>query len=647
MDSVSIAQALSGPLLVKLVLAPVLGAVFLYLRRRETEGLMTGYVFVTLFLAFRDILFAFLPIPDLYRISDLLLFGFLCRVATSSFSRGPGLWAVLAVDFFAALLLGLKALFGFAPGLPSEVLRFVAVVPVVAAAVLPSIRKDETETPSRVLALGFRIPFTVGSIAYLVVGAFLGADSPIFHYAAVPLFYGLILAIGFVFMSILLKELVQAVGYYEESIDSLYELLLSAGTAVKAEFSIQEVLDSMAAVFTEKAGADGGAILLTEEFEEAVSVRAVHGSFPPPFKLPESLPRAEERVVDFVRHARFKLGEGLLGEVAQTGKQLFIADAALDPRVARNGEEPWLRLTSFIAAPLIVRDRIIGALALSKSGGEPFDERDFDRAKLLANFGSIAVANSFSFLEAAERSDIEREAAIAEGVQKTIVPKKLADLGAFSFGVFTTPARGVCSDYYDVIQTRADRAVLAVGDVAGKGVAAGIVMAMIRSILHLITNSAKDTATLLSWVNRGISGKVDLDHFATLSLVAVDATTGEAEFANAAHQPLLIYRKDSDAIETVDIKSIPIGVERATEYSAKRLRIRPGDVLVMYTDGIVEAMNEQGRQFGRKNLGNAILRSRDLPAREIAEAIRDDVAEFSGRSRQHDDQTVLVLKAKP
>ncbi len=646
MDSVSIAQALSGPLLVKLVLAPVLGAVFLYLRRRETEGLMTGYTLVVLFLAIRDVLFAFLPIADLYRISDLLLFGLLCRVATSSFARGPGLWVVLAVDVFAALLLGLKALFGFAPGLPSEVLRFVAVVPVVASAVLPSLRKDETETPSRVLALRFRIPFTVGSLAYLVVGALLGAESPIFHYAAVPLFYGLILAIGFVFMSILLKELVQAVGYYEESIDSLYELLLSAGTAVKAEFSIQEVLDSMAAVFTEKAGADGGAILLTEEFEEAVSVRAVHGSFPPPFKLPESLPRTEERVVDFVRHARFKLGEGLLGEVAQTGKQLFIADAALDPRVARNGEEPWLRLTSFIAAPLIVRDRIIGALALAKSGGEPFDERDFDRAKLLANFGSIAVANSFSFLEAAERSDIEREAAIAEGVQKTIVPKKLADLGAFSFGVFTMPARGVCSDYYDVIQTRADRAVLAVGDVAGKGVAAGIVMAMIRSILHLITNSAKDTATLLSWVNRGISGKVDLDHFATLSLVAVDATTGEAEFANAAHQPLLIYRKDSDAIETVDIKSIPIGVERATEYSAKRLRIRPGDVLVMYTDGIVEAMNEQGRQFGRKNLGNAILRSRDLPAKEIAEAIRDDVAEFSGRSRRHDDQTVLVLKAK-
>ena len=108
---------------------------------------------------------------------------------------------------------------------------------------------------------------------------------------------------------------------------------------------------------------------------------------------------------------------------------------------------------------------------MAKSGQGVFSERDFDRCKLLANFGSIAVANSFSFLEAAERSDIEREADIAANVQGTLLPKKLPDVRGFAFGAFASSARGVCSDYYDIIQTKPDKAVIAVGDVAGKGVA--------------------------------------------------------------------------------------------------------------------------------------------------------------------------------
>ena len=260
-----------------------------------------------------------------------------------------------------------------------------------------------------------------------------------------------------------------------------------------------------------------------------------------------------------------------------------------------------------------------------------FSERDFDRCKLLANFGSIAVANSFTFLEAAERSDIEREAAIAENVQKTMLPKKLPVLRGLGFGAFSSPARGVCSDYYDVIQTRADKAVLVIGDVAGKGVgAASLVMVMLRSILHLITNSTKDAATLLQWMNRGISGMVDMDHFATVSLVDADASSGSLELANAGHQPVVIYRAHADAIETVEVKSVPIGVERTTVYAAKRLALGAGDVLVMYTDGIIEAMNAQGKRSGRKNLGNIVQETTRFLHRISPTRIRAELLEFTG-----------------
>lgn len=639
-------QALNGAPLLKLVLALVLGGAFLLLRRKETEGVMSGFAALALFFLVRDLLFGFLPRDLLFRLTDLLAFGALAYICLAPFGAGWELALAVGLDAAAALYLALGGLAGLLP-FPqgAELCLFAALFPLTALWFLPP-RLASSASPARELIVEERLPLLAAGSAYLLAEALLGAQSPFFQAFFVPAWYIFLLFLAFRFSEILRRQLVAAVDYYEDSIESLYELLLSsAGTASTASSAMQEALDNMARVGVEKTGADGGAIFLTEEFEDVISMRALAGTFPPPFKLPESLPRSEERVSSYIRHARFKLGEGLLGEAAQTGKALYIPDALSDSRVARNGEDEWLRLSSLIATPLVVKDRSIGVLAVAKSGGEPFTERDFDRAKLLSSFGSISVANSFSFLEAVERSDIEHEAAIALGIQKMVEPKAFPSVEGLSFAGFTLAARGVCSDYYDCIQTRIDRVVLAVGDVAGKGVQAGLVMAMIRAILHLITNSTKDASTLLSWVNRGITGQVDVDHFATLGLVSVNASTGEVEFANAAQQPLLVFRKDSGAIETVDIKSIPIGVERSTEYGVKRFKLRPGDILAMYTDGLVEAMNDQGKQYGRKNLGAAVAASGDLPAAAIAEAIRKDVEEFAGRSRQHDDLTVLVMKA--
>ncbi len=165
---------------------------------------------------------------------------------------------------------------------------------------------------------------------------------------------------------------------------------------------------------------------------------------------------------------------------------------------------------------------------------------------------------------------------------------------------------------------------------AGKGVAASIVLVMVRSILHLITASTKDVATLLQWVNRGITGKVDLDHYATLCLAAVDSSSGVVELANAGHQPALLCRSSDGPLETFESKSVPIGVERGTIFVSARFALTEGDVLVLYTDGIVETMNAQGKQYGRKSLGAVVQRCRELSPSEIAEQIQEDLMGFAG-----------------
>lgn len=639
----SIISVLSGPLLAKLVLAAALIAVFVFLRKKDTEGAMTGYAFIACFLIARDIIFV--PVSDsrLYNVSDLVLMGGLLFMSLKPFRLGWPYWVSVALDCAAIVVLLLED-FGMNLGLPADSLRLVALVPVVSLALVPLLSYKEADTPARTLSLRAALPLSLGSAIYIVAGTILGTGHPIFRVLATPLFYGLIFVIALIFTDIIQGQLVSAVNYYEESVDSLYDLLLSTGTAMRSETFLQDVVDNMVRTVVERTGADGGILLLSDEFEETVSVRALSGSYPPPFKLPENLPKTQDRVESFLRHARFKLGEGILGEVSRTGKHVYVPQAGPDSPLPDNGDEAWLKAGAFIASPLIVRDRIIGAISVAKTGQGSFSERDFDRCKLLANFGSIAVANSFSFLEAAERSDIEREADIAAEVQSSLIPKKLPEVRGFSFGAYASSAHGVCSDYYDIIQTRADKAVIAVGDVAGKGVAASIVLVMVRSILHLITASTKDVATLLQWVNRGITGKVDLDHYATLCLAAVDSSSGVIDLANAGHQPALLCRSAEGPLETFESKSVPIGVERGTTFTSARFALAEGDVLVLYTDGIVETMNPQGKQYGRKSLGAVVQRYRELSPSEIAEQIGEDLLGFAGTTRPHDDRTVLVIK---
>ncbi|MEI6876233.1 MAG: GAF domain-containing protein, partial [Spirochaetota bacterium] len=412
MDWERVAQALSGPELVKLVLASILIVAFVFWQRKEAEGVMRGYVVVAGFALARDILFLLVPQPELYRASDLLLLALVALAFGLPLGGGALLYAAVAFAGLAGLL---ALILGYLHStmIPPGFFLVAGLAPVAILFLYGSEKSDLAEGQTRRLIRKVRYPLALASFAYLVAESILGPGDFWFQSAAVSIYYAAISLVGFVFVDVLRDELISAVEYYEESVDSLFELLSATGSVIKVGFSLQEVLDGMVGIMVSKTGADGGIVLLAEEGEEVVAVRALQGNFPPPFKLPDSLPKDEERVTAHVRHARFKIGEGFFGELARDGSALLSTDASADPRIFRNGDEEWLRLRSLMVAPLIARDRIIGLLAVSRVGPEPFGERDFDRLKLIASFGALSVSEAFTFLEAADRSDIDREAAIA------------------------------------------------------------------------------------------------------------------------------------------------------------------------------------------------------------------------------------------
>ncbi|MBN2875202.1 MAG: SpoIIE family protein phosphatase [Spirochaetales bacterium] len=639
---------IASPLLARLLVLVCGAAVFVALRRKDTEGQAGFFLAIILILALRDGLLSMFAVPELRYPTDVLYVSVVLFVYASPFKPARlALFATLAINLAAMGLYASRVYAGAVGFIPVWAYDLVPVVNGVLIAVVGiANRRDPEAGAARMAAATW--PYASAAITlYAALVLAVGDEATPIRWLVAPASYTWLVFAGLAGLRLHDDETLAAINYYEAAIDSLYNLSFRVGTVLKGSFSTEDVLGSMNEVLISETGASGGTIYLVDEFDDIIVAKAYSGAFPPPFALPESLPRKANRVESYMRHAQFRLGENVLGEVARTGKNIYEPDAATTDRAAGNGDEDFLRLSSLMAVPLMVEEKIIGVAAVAKNEpGSQFSEADFDRFKLLANFGTLAVSNFFSFLEANERSGIEKSAGIAAEIQRTIIPKKLPQFPTLGIGAYTTPARGVSGDYYDVIRTRGDRIVGVVGDVAGKGVSAALIMVMIRSILHLITNTDKDIATVLDWVNRGITGKIDMDHYATLGIVAVNIETGELEYANASHQPLLVYRRASDTIETIDIKSVPIGVERATEYHRKALRLYDGDMAVMYTDGMVEAMNEQGKQFGRKSISQTIIRNRDLSPKDIVGKIRTELASFIGNARQHDDQTILIFKMK-
>jgi phosphoserine phosphatase RsbU/P len=621
---------------------------------KADKGPRTRYFFTAVCLLFaRDLLAVFFSSDIVFFASDIALLCVLLFALGVPATRGRLVTSFIAVGVAAAAL---ATYLSFSPDPEESTVVFPRVSLLIYALFFGAIvafvprRAEEASDP---MAGGEPGAVAVGGTAFLAVGygayagliAVFGYQSDLSQYVFMPLSYTLIFVLLLRLNAEREARIEEERAYYAGAIGSVYDFLESTSEPFKTEQSMEGLLDRANQVAVVETKADGGVLFLVDEFDDVIAARSYYGQFPPPFKLPNDLPKKAPRVETFVRNAQFKVGESIFGEVAQTGKAAFIVDAASDARVFVNGDEDFLSYKSLIVAPFVVGGRTIGILAVVKKT-ESFSKRDFDRCCVLADFGALVVNNLLEILERSETTDIEKEAAIAGDIQRTLLPKKLPDFDKLLFGGFTLPARGVCGDYYDIIQTRKDKFAIVMGDVAGKGITASLVMVMIRSILHLVTNTNRDSATVLNWVNKGITGKIDVDHYATLSVLSVNLENGEVEYANASHQPMLIYRREARSIETVEIKSLPIGVERKTEYQQVPLKLKNGDIIILYTDGLVEAMNDQGKQYGRKNLGNIVMKNRDLSAKDIAAKVRADLQDFVGQARQHDDQSLLVLKAK-
>lgn len=423
------------------------------------------------------------------------------------------------------------------------------------------------------------------------------------------------------------------------------DFVFQAADSFNRNSELNQLIDFINESLIREIKADGGAILLIDDFEDVIAVRSFSGSFPPPYKLPDDVPHKFIRVETHMRFAQFGLDENIFGQIARNGKPELITNPTADERIFQNEDEDFLKCGSYIIIPMVIKGTVIGVAALARSAtSTPFSSEEFENAQVLTDFACASIKNVYSFQEYVEHSDLTRESEIAGKIQKTLHPQLLPAIPGLSMGNYYNPIDGVCGDYYDVLPSRNDRISFILGDIAGKGMNSLVIMVMIRAIMRLIVNTTQSASTILSWANRGIAIENNIDHFASLSLINYDSTNHKIQYATAGSNPILYYNAEKAAFEKLITSTEPIGVEKTSVYADKEIQVSSNDILVLYSDGLTEATNAQGKQYTAERLMAVVEQNKALSGKEIAGLVKTDIKNFTGSVHQHDDQTLLVIK---
>lgn len=422
-------------------------------------------------------------------------------------------------------------------------------------------------------------------------------------------------------------------------------IVSSAADGFSKQDGQQHLLDDINKKMIEVTGADGGAVLMVDDFDDVVAVKSFAGDFPPPYELPADLPHKEIRVSTSFKYAQFPFKGNIFGNVVTKGEAELIENPVADERIFQNGPEDFLKAKSYIFVPLKIGSNVIGLAALAKIASKnAFSSDEFERAKTLGEFASIALKSSLSFKEVMDKNELTKESVIAGRLQGVINPKKIPPMPGFTLGNYSDFSSGVVGDFYDVIPSRKDRVSFILGDIAGKGMNSLMIMVMVRAMIRLVVNTTQTAATILGWANKGICSETSLDHFGSVALMNYDPTKKHFQIATSGTIPVFVFSAKSKQLKQVSGTFEPIGVEKTTVYKDIDFNVNTGDLVVTFSDGVVEALNGEGQQYSLENLKNVIVTNSALAGKDIAAKVKADMKKFLGTEKLHDDQTLLVVK---
>lgn len=402
-------------------------------------------------------------------------------------------------------------------------------------------------------------------------------------------------------------------------------------------------------------GASAGAVYLLDRERGRLHVHATIGVFPPIVGgIDGELDPNQGQVRQVERMVRMQeavVGQGLVGEVASTGHPILIPRAEMDNRVPVFAPD-FLAVESVLLISMSYHREVIGVLAMvNRVDGEPFNDSDRTLLQSLSDQATVSVhhAQSSAALEAA--TQLQHDLATASEIQRALLPKWVPTMEGVEVDAFCESSQKVGGDYYDFIEIDDEHLGIVVADVSGKGVAAGLVIAMCRSVLRNEAQGELNPVEALRNVNATLFDDIAEDMFISILYMVLRHADGEVRIARAGHAAPIVRRADNGHAETIKSRGMAIGMAEPDVFDAlleeKKFQLCPGDTLVAYTDGITEAMNLECEEWGLPSLIESI-ETADISGSggivAVTHAVRKKLVDFTRYQPQYDDMTLVAVK---
>jgi len=303
---------------------------------------------------------------------------------------------------------------------------------------------------------------------------------------------------------------------------------------------------------------------------------------------------------------------------------------------------------SILVFPIFIQNDSLGTLNLLKEISDGFNDEMIDIIGTFINQASISIEN-FNLIDAAvENERYTKELNIAKTVQRNLLPAVLEKSDFFDIIGYSESADEVGGDYYDIYKINEDKTIIIIGDVSGKGTSAAFHMSQLKGIFHSLVQLQLSPKDFLIYANNALAKGLDKSSFITAAYYIIDRKTGSIEFSRAGHCPTLYYDHSKKTANYFYGIGLGLGIIRNNEFyryvNIDKIKYNPKDILVLFTDGITEARNNNQEEFGYERLKNLIVEYAELTPDKIKESIMEAMYSFCGTNAPEDDSTLIIIK---
>lgn len=424
-------------------------------------------------------------------------------------------------------------------------------------------------------------------------------------------------------------------GHYKTNLNKLLEV----SRAISSTLNIEELLELIVDKALEVSDASRGYIMLTE------GPKLV-------FKVGRWWNRktGDERKSRSLREDQFFFSQSVAGQALKEKKPVCLTDVFGDDNNP-SMSLVQMEIQSVMCAPLLDGNRVTGLVYVdSQAKAHEFGKADLELFEGLAGQASIALKNAFLYSQVGEKERMRGELDIASRMQNDLLPKTIPQIQNLQLAGFMEPAKEVGGDYYDFIEESerpTDSLNIVVGDVSGKGLGAGILAVMARCNLRTMLDAygGENPQTILSYLNNILAKDAKPGQFMTMILMYWDSITRTLRYSSAGHEQILHWHAATGQTTATVSGGSPLALAaNMSSTDNKEIQVQPGDMIVLYTDGVTEAMNEQSEEFELERLLPIVNAHGSGTPDNMLKVINDELVKYRGKAEQSDDITMVALK---